>query len=289
MRGPCSALALAAMGALIALARAEDWPQWRGPNRDGIWHEPGTLEVFPPEGLKIRWRAPIGGGISSPIVAQGRVYVTDSLEEKPKAWERVHCFDEKVGTPLWTYSYEVDYVHAYGFRPDAKTGPYSTPVVEAGKLYALGLLGDVVCLDAFTGEVVWKKNLTKEYALGDFYTTPSLLIEGDLLILVIGGRPNACVVALNKNSGTEVWRALDDQWTYSSPLVIHAGGQPRLIVWTREAVNVPRPCYRKNLVAGKVGHRLCGRQPRVRQRAIAGQRRDVSTRFRQARHVRALA
>lgn len=230
---------------LATFAQADDWPQWRGPNRDGVWNEKGILEVFPPGGLKVRWRAPIGGGISSPIVAHGRVYVTDSLEEKPKAWERIQCFDEKLGTHLWTYSYEVDYLHAYGFKPDAKTGPYSTPVVEAGKLYALGLLGDVFCLDALSGALVWKKNLTKEYGLGDFYTTPSLLIEGDLLILVIGGQPNASVVAFNKSSGKEVWRALDDQWTYSSPIVISAGGQRQLIVWTREAVTSLDPATGK--------------------------------------------
>jgi outer membrane protein assembly factor BamB len=142
------------VGWIAPVAQADDWPQWRGPNRDGVWNEKGILQVFPQEGLKIRWRAPIGGGISSPAVAKGRVYVTDALEEKPNAWERIHCFDEKDGTPLWTYSYEADYLHNYGFKPKAKTGPYSTPVVDAGKLYALGILGQVVCLDALTGKVV---------------------------------------------------------------------------------------------------------------------------------------
>ncbi len=238
---------LCTCAALVAssMARADDWPQFRGPNRDSVWNETGIMQTFPADGLKIRWRAPIGGGISSPVVAQGRVYVTDSLEEKPKAWERVHCFDEKTGTPLWTYSYEADYLHNWGFKSDTRTGPYSTPIVEAGKLYALGILGDVVCLDAVTGALAWKKKLTEEYELGDYYTAPSLLVEGGLMILIIGGKPNACVVALDKNSGKEVWHALSDRWTYSSPIVITAGGQRQLIVWTLNAVTSLNPATGK--------------------------------------------
>ena len=229
----------------VAPLLAGDWPQWRGSNRDGVWGETGTLETFPPEGLKVRWRAAIGGGISSPVVAQGRVYVTDALEEKPRAWERVHCFDQKTGAGLWEHSYEVDYLHNYGFKRDGKTGPYSTPIVEAGKLYSLGILGDVVCLDAVTGALAWKKKLTKEYELGDFYTAPSLLIEGNLLILVVGGKPDSCVIALDRNSGKEAWRALSDQWTYGSPIVITAGGQRQLIVWTPDAVTSLDPATGK--------------------------------------------
>jgi outer membrane protein assembly factor BamB len=234
-----------ALYCFLPTAYADDWPQWRGPGSDGVWKEKGILESFPSGGLKIRWRVPVGGGISSPVVARGRVYVTDSLEEKPKAWERIHCFDEKTGAPLWTHSYEARYVLEYAFQPKIKTGPYSTPIVEAGHLYALGIMGDLVCLDAASGELAWKKNLTKEYGLGDFYTTPSLLVEGNLLILVIGGQPSACVVALDKNSGEEVWRALDDRWTYSAPIVISAGGQRQLIVWTREAVTSLDPATGK--------------------------------------------
>jgi outer membrane protein assembly factor BamB len=74
--------------------RADDWPQWRGPNRDGVWNETGLLPAFPAEGLKIRWRVPVGWGFSSPVVAQGRVYLADSDLAKPEAKERLRCFDE---------------------------------------------------------------------------------------------------------------------------------------------------------------------------------------------------
>src|SRR5207248_1694198 len=85
---------------LSAPLRADDWPQWRGPHRDGAWNEPGILTSFPAEGLKVRWRAPVGGGFSSPVVAQGRVYLADSKAVKPKAKERLLCFDETTGEAL---------------------------------------------------------------------------------------------------------------------------------------------------------------------------------------------
>src|SRR5438132_9132207 len=89
--------------------RAEDWPQWRGPNRDAVWGETGILESFPADGLKIRWRTPVGPGWSSPVVAKGKVYVTDSHLMRPQAKERVLCFEEANGKPFWSYSYEVTY------------------------------------------------------------------------------------------------------------------------------------------------------------------------------------
>src|SRR6266540_1340994 len=88
--------------ALTLAADAADWPQWRGPDRDNVWPENGTVETFPPAGLKGRWSAPVGFGWSSPVIAQSRVYVTDSELAKPKARERIHCFDATTGKPLWT-------------------------------------------------------------------------------------------------------------------------------------------------------------------------------------------
>ena len=100
---------LAAFSPLTAAMRADDWPQWRGPNRDGAWRETGIIESFPPGGLKISWRAPVGRGWSSPVVAQGRVYVTDAQVMRPTAKERVLCFDEVNGKLLWSHEYAVDY------------------------------------------------------------------------------------------------------------------------------------------------------------------------------------
>jgi len=234
---PLPLLLLAAFGWLPFAARADDWPQFRGTNRDAAWNEAGIMQTFPPEGLKTAWRAPVGNGLSSPVVAQGRVYLIGSeLEKKPKARERVHCLDEKTGQPLWSHAYDATYPD-WAFDPAQNSGPNATPIVHGGKIYTLGQMGDLLCLDAAKGTVLWQKNLMKEYATKEFTgTTPSPLIEGGLLILAPGAQPGACVIALDKDTGKEVWHALDDPWTYSSPIVISAGGQRQLIVWTPKSV-----------------------------------------------------
>src|SRR5687767_8717574 len=101
---------------------AEDWPQWRGPRRDGVWHETGLRESFPPEGLKVLWRVPVGTGFSSPSVAQGRVYVTDSTVTRTNVRENVHCLNAATGKAIWRHTYDVVYPE-YGADPEHPFGP----------------------------------------------------------------------------------------------------------------------------------------------------------------------
>jgi len=216
--------------------QADDWPQWRGPNRDGVCGETGLLESFPADGLKVRWRVPVGWGFSSPVVAQSRVYLADSEVVKPKAKERVHCFDETTGKVLWTHVYDVAY-EDWAFDPKQEVGPVATPAVQNGKVYTVGRRGDLFCLDAKKGDVLWQMNMEKDYQAG------SPLIEGELLILFFGGK--AGVIALNKDTGKEVWKALAETWTYSSPIVITSGGKRQLIVWTQESVTALDPASGK--------------------------------------------
>jgi outer membrane protein assembly factor BamB len=215
--------------------RGEDWPQWRGLNRDGVCAETGLLQSFPAGGLKVRWRIPVGWGFSSPVVALGRVYLADSELMKPKARERLLCLDEATGKAIWTHAYDVAY-EDWAFDPAQEIGPVATPIVQNSKVYCLGRLNDLFCLDARNGGVLWKKNLEKDYQATFSPGMPSPLIDGDLLILFIGGKPDACVVALNKDTGQEVWKALDEKLTFSSPIVIASGGKKQLIVWTQESV-----------------------------------------------------
>ena len=193
------------------------------------------MQSFPPGGLKISWRMPVGPGWSSPIVAQGRVYVTDVQIERRTATERVLCFDESNGKLLWSHEYPVDYPE-WAFSPDVG-GPRATPITRDGKVFTLGALGDLLCLDAVKGVALWEKKLAKDYQVKEFTgITASPLIEGRFLIPYICGKPAACVVAFDMDSGKEAWRALDDSFTYSSPIVISDGGTRQLIVWTQEAI-----------------------------------------------------
>ena len=172
----------------------------------------------------------MGRGWSSPIVAQGRVYVTDVEVAGHTAWERVLCFDETTGKRLWSHPYAVNYPD-WAFDP-AAGGPRATPILQDGRVFTLGALGQLFCLDAIKGRVVWEKSLAKEYGVKEFTgITASPLIDDKLLILYICGKPAACVVALDKKSGREAWKALDDSFTYSSPIILYAGGRKQLIVW----------------------------------------------------------
>src|SRR5260221_422631 len=144
-----TAVALGLSVLLCFTARADDWPQWRGPNRDGAWNETGIMKTFPPGGLKISWRTTVGAGWSSPIVSRGRVYVTDVELARPTATERVLCFDEASGKQLWTHKYVAPYPE-WAFEPNAG-GPRSTPIIRDGKLFTLGCMGQLFCLDAAKG------------------------------------------------------------------------------------------------------------------------------------------
>ncbi len=233
-----TAVSLAFLSSLTV--RAADWPQWRGPNRDGVWNETGILQTFPAEGLKIRWRAPVGPGWSSPVVVQGRVYLTDMRLEKPKAWERIQCLKESTGKRLWSRESELVYPE-WAFIPEHGGGPAATPIIEAGKVYWFGRSGQVDCLDARNGKVIWETHLDRKYEVGVLSCRGSPLIEGSLLIVFAGGKPGACVIALDKQTGKEVWKALNEALSNSSPLIIVAGGKRQLIVWTGASVTSLNP------------------------------------------------
>jgi outer membrane protein assembly factor BamB len=230
----------------VVAARAADWPQWRGPNRDGVWNETGIVETFPAGGFRDRWSVPVGVGFSSPVIFQGRVYVTDSELARPQARERVHCFDAATGGPIWSYAYDVNYPE-WGFDEPNRVGPIATPIVQNGKVYTLGWLGHLFCLDAAKGDVLWQKDLAKVYPAKELKCHASPLIEGELLIVFVGAKPDAGVIALNKNTGDEVWKAIHESVTSSSPIVIAANGTRQLIVWTEESVTALEPATGKEL------------------------------------------
>lgn len=222
-------------------AAADEWPQWRGPTRDGVWKEAGLLESFPAERiedgrLKRRWRAEIGSGYNGPTVAGGRVFVMDR-QTKPKQTERVLAFAADSGNPLWTFEYDCTYEHI-----SYEAGPRAAVSIADGLAYALGTMGHLHCLSAATGEVVWKKDLFNEYKIRmpGWGIAAAPLADGDKLIVQVGGE-KACLVAFDRRSGKELWRALDDKASYSAPIIISQAGKRVLVCWTGESISGLNP------------------------------------------------
>lgn len=199
---------------------AADWPQWRGPNRDGVWSQTGVVKTFSSPQLPIRWRAQIANGYSGPTVANGFVYVTDRLTE-PNEIERVLCFDAATGKAVWSCQYPCKY-QKIGY-PD---GPRASVTINDGRAYSLGTTGLLHCFDALKGTVLWSKDLNQEYKIRMpiWGIAASVLVEGNSVILQIGG-DKACMVAFDKTDGREIWKALDDPASYSSPIMIQQAGK----------------------------------------------------------------
>lgn len=230
---------------LAATTSAEDWPQWRGPRRDGVWNEAGVVTEVPADGLAVNWRVPIGLGYAGPAVVDRRVYVLDydlqsgEVAENPgkrdelQGDERLLCLDADSGQVVWTHRYEQPYQISYG------SGPRTTPVIEGGHVYLLGAEGKLWCLTAATGDVVWSHDLKSEYEAPTPYWGHSAhpLVYGELLISLVGG-PGSAVVAFDKRSGKEAWRALSSREVGYCPPTVAAGlERPQLLIWLPDAVH----------------------------------------------------
>ncbi len=219
---------------------AADWPQWQGPNRDGVWRDAGILASFPSVGLVPKWKVEVGLGYSSPIIKDGKLYLTDLVPEQPLVRERTLCLNARTGKRIWMTEHAANGPDWF-FNPAQMRGPGATPLFYRDRVYCLSMFSVLKCLEARAGREVWKRDLVAEYQLPPSSLDASPLIENNLLILSIGGRPGAGVVALDPSTGREVWRALGESATWSSPVVVSAGGTRQLIVWMRESVTSLNP------------------------------------------------
>ena len=233
---------------VLSTANADDWPQWLGPQRDGIWRETGILESFPKEGPKVLWRAKVSGGYGGASVAAGKVYLMDyvtdadnkgEIFERPnfKGQERVLCFSADKGEKLWEHKYDCAYTISF------PNGPRVTPTIADGKVYTVGAEGNMFCLDADTGKVIWSKDFKTDYGaktpIWGFCGHP--LVDGKKVICIVGGE-NACAVAFNKDTGKEIWRSLNaSEPGYSCPSIIEAGGVRQLLIWHATSINSLNP------------------------------------------------
>lgn len=219
--------------ALVFAASAEDWPEWRGKGRVGVWNETGVLQKFPESGLRIDWRVPLSNGFSGPAVSGGRIYVTDFTETSHlKGRERALSLDEKTGKVLWTREWDASYI---GLMETYASGPRAAPTVDADRVYVLGAKGMLFCLNAMTGAVIWSKDYVKEYRaeMPTWGSTSAPLVDGNRLICLVGGDRKAKVVAFDKFTGKEIWRALasDSEPGYCQPVIVERAGVRQLIIW----------------------------------------------------------
>jgi outer membrane protein assembly factor BamB len=209
---------------LAQSANSANWPQWRGPNRDGISKETGLLKQWPAEGPPLVWKAAgAGGGYSSLSIANGRLITMGLRGER----EFVVAFDVATGKEAWATP------HGSAFRNDRGDGPRGTPTVDGDRVYALGGSGDLSVLDARTGKLIWTKNILKEFG-GRNITwgiSESPLIVGDKLLVNPGG-PGASIVALNKSDGSLIWKSQSDRAGYSSAIPVQVNGGTQVVFFT---------------------------------------------------------
>lgn len=237
MKSPRNLIAVV-VGVCVSLAslivRAEDWPRWGGPRGDETWNGPDLPDQWPAEGLRVVWKQPVGGGYGGVIAAAGRVFLLDRVTT-PDEQERLLCFDADSGKMLWSQADPV----TYG-KLDYGNGPRSTPTLHDGRLYTFGALGRVACFDAVGGKPLWARDYPKTYAeqipAPTWGLAASPVVWEDLVIVHPGAADGGCLIALDRNTGAEVWRVSDDPAGYATPIIIDSPAGPQLVAWTPEHV-----------------------------------------------------
>ena len=234
---------------LTPFAWSSDWPKWLGPTGNGVWNEDGVVTSIPAGGLTTKWEFEVGLGYGGPSVANGKVYLMDYIRDSGEitnnaggrdqltGMERVLCLDEDTGELIWKFEYPQSYMISY------PGGPRCIPVVADGNVFALGAQGNLNVLNANSGELVWSKNFTSDFdtetPIWGFAAHP--LVHGDSVYCIVGSE-GGVVVAFNKDTGKERWRALSASSPgYCPPSIVTHGGVEQLVIWHAEAVNGLNP------------------------------------------------
>ncbi len=219
---PATVQAAAPVPAAAPAAGGSYWSDFRGPDRLGIYDEMPILTSWPKGGLRRLWKQPVGGGWAGFSVAKGTIYTIEQRRDD----EVVAAYDAATGKEKWTDSWRAHFDESMG-----GDGPRATPIVDENRVYAVGAEGELRCLDAATGKIVWNKNILKEHGASNLVWAQSfspLVVDGKLIVLP-GGK-GASVVAYDKLTGKTLWASQDDQQSYTSPMVATIGGKRQLIV-----------------------------------------------------------
>jgi outer membrane protein assembly factor BamB len=213
--------------ACATAASAADWPQWLGPTRDGV----STETVHPwKEPPKVIWRHPIGEGHSSPVVAQGRVFLHTKVKDKDE--EELTAWDAGTGKQLWQASYP-----RAPFKSPFGAGPGGTPAVDGDRVYTLGVTGVLTCFNAATGKQVWQVDTLQRFGAKNlvFGVSCSPIVLGERVLVSVGGK-GAAVVAFDKLRGEVLWTSLDDRASFASPIAFEQGGREQVVFLTQQGL-----------------------------------------------------
>ena len=225
-----------ATGLLTALTlQASDWPQFLGPSRNGACPGTDLAEAWPKDGPPIVWQKKVGQGFSGPVVASGKLVLFHREDDK----ERVECLEAKSGKLLWSFGYPTAYHDDFGFDE----GPRATPAIADGRVITYGAEGMLTCADLATGRKSWSVDTKSEFHApkGFFGVACSPLVEGEAVLLIVGGKNGAGIVAFNKSDGKVLWKTADDEASYSSPVAGSIAGRRCAFFLTRSALVAAQP------------------------------------------------
>ena len=219
-------LSISAIGTgFYSTVEAADWPNYRGPNYNGISNETGWSATWPEGGPKVLWKKSIGTGFASMTVSNGRVYATGNIKDN----DILYCFDAKTGKEIWKKSYPCPL-----YNKNHEGGPSATPTVDGNAVYTFSKDGDAIRFNAATGQIVWHKNLNKELGLKHpkWYFASSPFIIDNMVILNAG----TYGIALNKADGSVIWESGKDPTGYATAVPFTMGNQKCVVIFAAKEI-----------------------------------------------------
>ena len=211
----------------ITSISAQDWPQWRGADRDGKVNGFNAPESWPPE-LSMQWQESVGAGDATPVLVENRLY----LFTRQGDLEVILCLNAESGTEQWRNEYTAAAVTGAGAR---HPGPRSTPALSNGKIVTIGVSGILSCLDAGSGELLWRKDPFPGI-VPMFFTSMSPMIEDGLCIAHLGGADNGAIIAYDMDTGNELWRWAEEGPDYGSPALLKISGRKLIVTPTEKSI-----------------------------------------------------